>query len=559
MSDIFLSYHSSDRRIAQMFADGLEAHGWSVWWDREIPLGKSYDQVIEAELTAARCAIVLWSREAVRSRWVRAEASAAAGRERLVPVMIEDADIPLEFEQIQTAMLVGWAGDTTNPEFTRLIQAIRQLLGHEAAPQVTPQRSKPSRASAPWWQGKRGLGGAVAAAILLIAALTFTIGRFSTGERATDQGSPVTVTDPGQSNSGGSAASTVRDRSAAKGPAGNAISIKVGDRIEDGIPGPGAGSIETPYNMDAYTFTATPGQRVYFRMMGHSNGLAYLKWKLTDENGMDVFNTCLGCSEPGVQSLHAGGTYTLTVGSEADPATGTYRLRLFDVPPPSQFSVKVGDPIREGTPGTGAGAIESPGAEDVYSFAAIPRQRVYFRKFEFSTGMDYMKWALTDEDGMEVFNTCLGCTEPGVQTLTKGGTYKLTVGNLTAPVTGTYRLQLLNVPAPNQFSIRFGDRIGPGVPGTGAGFIESPGAEDVYSFTASPGQRASFRLLERDKGMDYIQWRLTDDNGMELFKTCLGCSAPGVQQLTRGGTCTLAVGNTIDPSTGRYTFELGSP
>ncbi len=78
MNDIFISYASADRTVAHLLADDLEAFGWSVWWEREIPLGKPFDQVIEEELNAARCVIVLWSKESVRSRWVETEAGAAA-------------------------------------------------------------------------------------------------------------------------------------------------------------------------------------------------------------------------------------------------------------------------------------------------------------------------------------------------------------------------------------------------------------------------------------------------------------------------------------------------
>ncbi len=123
MSDIFLSYASSDRETAHKFADALEALGWSVWWDREIPPGKTFDQVIEEELTSAHCVVVLWSKESVRSRWVRAEASAAADRDCLVPVLIDTVAIPLEFNRIQAAGLMDWDGDTENPEFARLVQA----------------------------------------------------------------------------------------------------------------------------------------------------------------------------------------------------------------------------------------------------------------------------------------------------------------------------------------------------------------------------------------------------------------------------------------------------
>jgi hypothetical protein len=233
-------------------------------------------------------------------------------------------------------------------------------------------------------------------------------------------------------------------------------------------------------------------------------------------------------------------------------------LQLFPVPAPTQLSIKIGDAIKESVPGAGAGVIESPGAEDVYTFTATPRQRVYFRTWEYSTGLAYIKWKLIDENGMEVFDTCLGCSEPGVQVLVKGGTYTLTVGNQKDPSTGTYRLQLYNVPPPDRFSIKIGDKIKAGIPGAGAGMIEAPGAEDVYTFNAAPSQKVYFRLLEHGKGTEYINWRLVDDNGMELFNTCFGCTEPGAQTLTKGGSYTLTVGNPRNPATGNYTFELGA-
>ena len=70
MSGIFISYANEDRQKAEVLAHALEQKGWSVWWDRKIPFGQSFDQVIEANLTSAKCVLVLWTKTSVESRWV---------------------------------------------------------------------------------------------------------------------------------------------------------------------------------------------------------------------------------------------------------------------------------------------------------------------------------------------------------------------------------------------------------------------------------------------------------------------------------------------------------
>jgi eukaryotic-like serine/threonine-protein kinase len=561
MNDIFISYDSADRAIAQQFADALEARGWSVWWDREIPLGRAFDQVIEEELNAARCVIVLCSNESVRSRWVKTEAAAAADRDCLLPVLIEDIAIPFEFKRIQTAMLMNWRGDDSDPEFNRLLKAIEQIA--KQPPRAIPshpanQTNKPAA-----WRMPRVRWIIPAAVVLVVIAGALAMRNFSRqadpSQQQVSSGSasaPAPATQPGGSPEPSPEPFAARAKSTASD---GAFSIKIGDKIADGVPGAGAGIIETPYGQDVYVFNAASRQRVYCRVLGRSTGMDYINWKLTDADGTAVFDACLGCSEPGVRTLTKGGTYTLTVGNDKNPATGTYQIQLIDVPPPSQFSIKIGDQIKEDVPGPGAGIIESPGAQDIYTFEARPRQKVYFRSWEHSAGMSYIKWQLTDSAGMQVFDTCLGCGEPGVQTLSKGGTYRLAVGHESNPATGTYRLQLYDVPLSKQFSIKIGDRIRPDIPGAGAGTIESPGTEDVYVFSATPGQKVSFRITERSKGMDYINWRLVDDNGMELFNSCLACGERGVHTLSKGGTYTLTIGNTRHPATGDYGFEIGAP
>ena len=54
MSDIFISYAREDCPRAEAIAEALEGHGWSVWWDWNIPAGKTFRQVIQEHLDKAR-------------------------------------------------------------------------------------------------------------------------------------------------------------------------------------------------------------------------------------------------------------------------------------------------------------------------------------------------------------------------------------------------------------------------------------------------------------------------------------------------------------------------
>jgi hypothetical protein len=71
MVDVFVSYASRDRDAVKPLVDRLERAGWSIWWDREIGAGTAFDRKIEQALDQARCVVVVWSKAAVESEWVR--------------------------------------------------------------------------------------------------------------------------------------------------------------------------------------------------------------------------------------------------------------------------------------------------------------------------------------------------------------------------------------------------------------------------------------------------------------------------------------------------------
>ena len=215
MSDIFVSYASADRDRARAIAQALTEHGWSVWWDRTIPPGKQFDEVIEEALDAARCVVVLWSKASVASTWVKTEAAEAMRRKILVPVLIEDVKIPLEFRRLQAADLSHWNGEKAHEELQKFFSSIDTNVGQGTlvtAPPEVPQPAPsprpvsqpeplpvlkpeprpvalPEPAPGPRSRSKALLAGAVGIAALVVIAVGYTaynerVKRVATEERA---------------------------------------------------------------------------------------------------------------------------------------------------------------------------------------------------------------------------------------------------------------------------------------------------------------------------------------------------------------------------------------
>jgi hypothetical protein len=146
VSDIFISYAREDRDKAKALAELFQEQDWSVWWDRKIPPGRSFDEVIEEELGAAKCVVVLWSKNSISSNWVKGEAAEGLHRKILVPVRIQSANVPLEFRRLQTVDLSDWKGDAGDPELGGFLEAVaanikgvvqRPLKGSQRKPMKT--------------------------------------------------------------------------------------------------------------------------------------------------------------------------------------------------------------------------------------------------------------------------------------------------------------------------------------------------------------------------------------------------------------------------------------
>lgn len=180
MADIFISYAREDRDCAERLARELASRGWSVWWDRQIQVGKSFSRMIEKELDAARCVVVLWSRHSIESEWVVNEAAEGLRRGILIPVAIEQPiRPPLEFRRLQTANLAGWPGVGTEIDacFEAISHLVRPLERPGTDPPAEPAPASilagPAAAVRPRWRSWALL----AAALLAVLAIVIFVPR----------------------------------------------------------------------------------------------------------------------------------------------------------------------------------------------------------------------------------------------------------------------------------------------------------------------------------------------------------------------------------------------
>jgi HJR/Mrr/RecB family endonuclease len=144
---VFLSYASEDRAVAERIATRLKSGGAKVFTDRyELKVGDSLISRMETALSASDYVVVLLSPHSVRSKWVQRELDTAYSRYMddravtLLPVLIEDCEIPpplslLQYLDLRTNIdeginqLARTLGAASKIDFSRLSpRAFEQLV-----------------------------------------------------------------------------------------------------------------------------------------------------------------------------------------------------------------------------------------------------------------------------------------------------------------------------------------------------------------------------------------------------------------------------------------------
>ena len=137
---VFISYARENRADAAQLADALTADALAVWWDRGLLVGADFAAEISARLQSAQVVVVLWSGASVLSAFVRDESSRAVKAGKLMPVRIEDIELPLGFGQLHTLDLLGWDGDRDDEAYQQLLMEARGRLQTPPTPRPDPVR-----------------------------------------------------------------------------------------------------------------------------------------------------------------------------------------------------------------------------------------------------------------------------------------------------------------------------------------------------------------------------------------------------------------------------------
>jgi len=138
MSDLFISYARSTAVQAEQIEKGLRALGYTVWRDDALPAHRAYADEIQAQLDAAQAVVVVWSADAAISEWVRSEADRARSHRKLVQVTVDGAALPMPFDQIQCADLIGWTGDPDAAGWRTVVASVATLTGTGGDAGVAP-------------------------------------------------------------------------------------------------------------------------------------------------------------------------------------------------------------------------------------------------------------------------------------------------------------------------------------------------------------------------------------------------------------------------------------
>jgi len=334
--------------------------------------------------------------------------------------------------------------------------------------------------------------------------------------------------------------------------------------VSPGVPGPGAGNIDSPNATDVYTFNGTNGQVLFLEELSVAPAFGgWLYWELKSPTAT-VLSGYLQGQHEGRAALTVTGTHTLTVRvlAPAPSRVGDYSFRVRSVTADQVFPITIGDTVSKNVPGPGAGNIDLPGASDVYEFSAPAGKLVFFDRISAAAAFNgWLLWEVRSPSGQLLIRTYFGSGNDGRKELPETGVYKIRLIDGTDEIShiGDYSFRLGDIPADQTFPLEFGNWITNGAPGPGAGNIEVAGAYDFYTFQATAGQNLFFEDLPPAASFGgWLRWELRSPSNDLIFGDWMGGQPAGRFTMPQTGTYKLRcfAASTETSHTGTYSFRV---
>jgi predicted NACHT family NTPase len=101
MTHLFISYARENEDKARRLEALLVKSGFSVWRDRSMIAGDEFQKTLEQQIHQAQKVLLIWTREASKSRWVLAEAELGASLRKLIPISYDAEAPPLGLRGLQ--------------------------------------------------------------------------------------------------------------------------------------------------------------------------------------------------------------------------------------------------------------------------------------------------------------------------------------------------------------------------------------------------------------------------------------------------------------------------
>ena len=315
------------------------------------------------------------------------------------------------------------------------------------------------------------------------------------------------------------------------------------------------GAMSASAETATWTVAATRGDRVVVQIAKLTGGAGFTpEIEIVTPNG-----SSLGVKTGGVAArldvqAEFTGTYAVNVTDANRTGTGTYRLRLAQAP--LAFIVPSGDEGGSLTNGVSHQGAIDVGDLDLWTFTVGAGDRIVVQVSEVTGGASFTPMIeLFGPDGSRIGADPGGVAARLDAQAAAAGTYTVLVSDAAQTGSGTYQLQLAQVPG--VFTVPAGDDGGVLADGADQDGTIQLGDLDMWTFTAAAGDLINLQLTELTGGASFTPMiELFAPNGDRRGAAQGGAGAALEKAIEIGGTYTVLISDAAQTGSGTYRLHL---